>query len=168
MKELLLQYARYNQWANKQILAVLKLEEGAVDTEINSSFPSIRRTVMHSWGAESLWLQRLQLAEHPTWYGDDLTIAFEEACQRWQADSVTLIGFVEKQYDDRALEHVLQFYDGKTAHKMPVYQVLHHIFNHSTYHRGQLVTMLRQLGVTKIPTTDFDAFVWHQEVKRQK
>lgn len=161
MKELLLQYARYNQWANKQMLDVLlKLEDGAVDTEINSSFPSVRRTAMHTWGAESIWLQRLQLAEHPAWYGDDLTIAFDEACQRWQAESATLIAFIEKQYDDRAFEHILQFYDRqKAAHKMPVYQVLHHVFNHSTYHRGQLVTMLRQLGVTKIPSTDFVGFV---------
>jgi len=161
MKELLLQYAQYNLWANKLILDVLlKLEEGAVDTEINSSFPSVRRTVMHTWGAESIWLQRLQLAEHPVWHGDDLTIEFEDACGRWQTDSVTLIQFVEKQYDDRALEHVLQFYDRqKVSYKMPVYQVLHHIFNHSTYHRGQLVTMMRQLGLTKIPQTDFTAFL---------
>jgi uncharacterized damage-inducible protein DinB len=40
-----------------------------------------------------------------------------------------------------------------------VYHVLHHIFNHSTYHRGQLVTMLRQLGSKDIPATDFIAFV---------
>ncbi len=40
----------------------------------------------------------------------------------------------------------------------PVYQVLHHIFNHSTYHRGQLVTMLRQVGLEKIPSTDFIAW----------
>jgi len=38
---------------------------------------------------------------------------------------------------------------------MPVYQMLQHVFNHATYHRGQLVTMLRQLGQDKIPDTDF-------------
>ena len=36
-----------------------------------------------------------------------------------------------------------------------VWQVLHHLFNHGTYHRGQLVTMMRELGVTAIPATDF-------------
>ena len=160
MKELLRQYAQYNLWANKLMIDVLlKLEDGAVDQEITSSFPSLRRTVMHTWAAESIWLQRLQLVEHPVWHGDDLTITFEDACKRWQNDSVGLIQFVEKQYDDRALEHVLQFYDrSKASHKMPVHQVLHHVFNHSTYHRGQLVTMLRQLGLTKIPSTDFVAF----------
>jgi uncharacterized damage-inducible protein DinB len=33
------------------------------------------------------------------------------------------------------------------------------VFNHATYHRGQLVTMLRQIGAEKIPATDFAAFV---------
>ncbi len=161
MKELLLQYAQYNKWANKLIIdAMLKLKEGDVDKEINSSFPSLRRTVLHTWSAESVWLQRLQLAEHPVWHGDDTSLLFEDVCKTWQVDSETLIQFVAQQYDDRALALVLQFYDRqKNAHKTPVYQVLHHVFNHSTYHRGQLVTMLRQLGATDIPGTDFIGFV---------
>jgi uncharacterized damage-inducible protein DinB len=115
--------------------------------------------VCHVWGAEHIWLQRLQLAEHPEWMGD-FKGPFAEACAEWQKTSATLIQFVEKQYDDRALEHILQFYDRqKVSHKLPVYQVLHHIFNHSTQHRGQLILMLRQLGVTKIPGTDFTWFV---------
>ena len=157
MKELLLQYARYNAWANKMILDVLlKLDDGAVDTEIISSFPSVRRTVMHTWSAESIWLQRLQLAEHPVWQEEVFAGTFDVACREWQATSAALIEFVQKQYDDRALQHTLQYYDRKKAsHKMPVYHVLNHIFNHSTQHRGQLITMLRQLGVTGIPQTDF-------------
>ena len=160
MKELLLQYAAYNVWANKLIIdALLKLEEGAFDKEITSSFPSLRATVYHTWAAEFIWLQRLQLAERPEWVGDDLTKAFGESCEEWQKTSAALVQFVEKQYDDKALQHVLQFYDRKKAsHKSPVFQVLQHVFNHSTYHRGQLVTMLRQAGAKEIPGTDFITF----------
>lgn len=160
MKELLLQYAQYNQWANKLIIdALLKLDEGAVDKDINSSFPSVRRTVMHTYGAESIWLQRLQLAEHPLWHGDDMAVMFEDACQNWQDCSGELLNFVGQQYDERGMQHVIHYYDMKgTSHKTPVFQVLQHVFNHSTYHRGQLVTMLRQLGVTDVPGTDFIGF----------
>ena len=160
MKELLLQYAQYNVWANKLILdALLKLDDGAVDKEIASSFPSIRATLVHTWSAEFIWLQRLQLVEHPVWIQGEFEGAFEEAVSQWQKVSASLVQFVEKQYDDRAFEHVLQFYDRqKVSHKAPVFQVLNHVFNHSTQHRGQLITMLRQLGVTKIPQTDFIAF----------
>ncbi len=45
--------------------------------------------------------------------------------------------------------------------KQPIFQMLLHVFNHGTYHRGQLVTMLRQLGVENIPATDF--IVWSRE-----
>lgn len=43
--------------------------------------------------------------------------------------------------------------------KLPVNVILMHVFNHATYHRGQLVTMLRQLGVKKIPQTDFMVYM---------
>ena len=159
MKELLLQYAQYNVWANKLIIdTLLKLEDGAADKEIVSSFSSVRATAAHVWSAEYIWLQRLQLAEHPVWEGDSMA-PFEEIANKWQQVSASLVQFVEKQYDDKAFEHVLQFYDRqKVSHKMPVFQVLQHVFNHSTMHRGQLIMMLRQLGVTKIPGTDFIGF----------
>jgi uncharacterized damage-inducible protein DinB len=60
---------------------------------------------------------------------------------------------------ESSLDHVFQYYNRKKEHfKMPIYQMLHHVFNHSTYHRGQLVTMLRQLGVEKLPSTDFSTW----------
>ena len=44
------------------------------------------------------------------------------------------------------------------SYTQPVYKVLAHIFNHSTYHRGQLVTQLRQLGFEDITSTDLTTF----------
>ncbi len=161
MKELLLKYAQYNAWANNLLVgAILNLENGQIDEEIISSFPSIRKTVCHMWSAENIWWQRLTLAEHPEWVEAGFEGTFAEACTNWLTCSTILVAFVEKQYDDRALAHVFQFYDRKkVSHKQPVYLVLHHVFNHSTSHRGQLITMLRQLGVNKIPQTDFIAYV---------
>jgi uncharacterized damage-inducible protein DinB len=59
---------------------------------------------------------------------------------------------------ENQLLHVFGYVRKKEQLKMPVYQMLHHVFNHATYHRGQLVTILRQLGVDKIPSTDFSTF----------
>ncbi|MGZ3844574.1 MAG: DinB family protein, partial [Flavisolibacter sp.] len=56
-------------------------------------------------------------------------------------------------------QHVFQYQNTKKEQfKQPIYQMLLHAFNHGTYHRGQLVNMLRQLGVDKIPGTDFIAW----------
>lgn len=156
MKESLLQMARYNIWANKRFIDLLvKLDEAVLDQELISSYSTIRRTVYHMWSAEFVWLQRLQLVEHPIWMETLFNGSIQEACTEWQKTSNALLQFIERQYNDRAMEHVLQYYNSKKeSFKQPVYSILQHVFNHGTYHRGQLVTMLRQAGITKIPGTD--------------
>ena len=62
MKELLVQYGTYNCWANQLIIdALLKLNDSDLDKEILSSFPSLRKTVFHTWSAEYVWVQRCLL-----------------------------------------------------------------------------------------------------------
>ncbi|MEI8279194.1 MAG: DinB family protein [Bacteroidota bacterium] len=160
MKEILLQFAKYNVWANKRIIDVLlKLEEEQLDQELVSSFATIRATVYHIWSAELIWLERLQLTEQPVWAESIFKGTFQEACKDWERVSDVLAQFIDRQYDDKGLEHVFQFYDRKKqSHKSPVYTTLNHVFNHSTYHRGQLITMLRQVGVKKLPSMDLVTF----------
>ncbi|WP_276133619.1 DinB family protein [Polluticoccus soli] len=161
MKELLLQYAKYNVWANKRLIEVItKLEAEHSEKEIVSSFPSVNATAMHIWCAEAIWLQRLNLVEQPVWMENVFTGSFEEALIEWIKTSEGLVAFVEKQFDDRGFEHVLQYYNlQKRPMKLSVFTVLTHALNHSSYHRGQLVTMLRQLGVTKMPSLDLVQYV---------
>ena len=162
MKELLLQYARYNVWANKRIIDILsKMDvEVIMEKEFESSFPTLKDTVYHIWSAEFIWLQRLQLTENPVWISDIFKGSFEEACTVWQDVSLIIVQFIEKQYDDRAFEHVFQFYDHvKESYKFPVYTALTHVLNHSSQHRGQIITMLRQAGIAKIPSIDLCTFV---------
>jgi uncharacterized damage-inducible protein DinB len=46
------------------------------------------------------------------------------------------------------------------------YEYILHVVNHSSYHRGQVVTLCRALGVTReIPVTDYDAYLWWIENK---
>ncbi|MCW3122594.1 MAG: DinB family protein [Flavipsychrobacter sp.] len=160
MKELLLQYAEYNVWANKKIIdALLALGEPGVDQVMASSFPTIRKTVHHTMAAEHTWLQRLQLVEHPVWVGNDFTGSFEDACSFWGNASKDMLAFVAACHTD-AISASSHYKDRSgNAYETPVNEILHHVFNHSTYHRGQLVTMMRTCGVTEIPGTDFIGFV---------
>ncbi|MBW7912673.1 MAG: DinB family protein [Taibaiella sp.] len=161
MKQILQQMARYNIWANKQFIDILlKMDDEILDKEITSSFPSIRATVYHMWSAEDIWLQRLLLVEQPVWAQSVFEGSFSEAIDKWQETSKGLLDFVERQYNDDAFRHVLQYYNlKKVSFKLPVYTVLMQVFNHATYHRGQLVTMMRQAGIKKIPGTDFHSFI---------
>ena len=158
MKELLNQYAQYNIWANQLVIdAIATLPEGAAEMAINSSFPNIKATVAHIYGAEDVWLQRMQHVAQPAWNGEmNGTIA--EVCHHWQQASASIAAFVATQTNEQ-LSAALSYADRRgNAYTNTFAQILHHVFNHSTYHRGQLVTMLRQAGATQIPGTDFISF----------
>lgn len=158
VRDLLLRYAIYNQWAHKKLLDLISgLSPEQHHQTIPSSFDSLYKTVFHVWGAESLWLGRLNLnpiaiAGDP-FHGSmkDLSNALELADQEW------VDWFVTK--DDRQLTEILHY---KNKAGQPFQQtfdlLLQHIFNHSTYHNGQLVTMFRALGIDKIPSTDFSTW----------
>ncbi len=168
MKELLLSYARYNVWANKQMIdALFKLEPALVDKEIASSFPSLRKTVYHVWGAEDIWLQRLQHVAKPTWVAAAFEGSFQEACHNWEQVSAQLLHYVSAMQDD-ALHNTLHYNDIKgNPYQRKIWEVLQHVCNHSTYHRGQLVTMLRQCGATEIPQTDFSFYLSQKHLHHQ-
>ena len=156
MKKILSQYADYNLWANQRIAeAVLKLKEEQFQQEMNSSFPGIRATILHMWIAESAWWQRMKLIENPVIPGMDFAGNAEELCRSWLAQSAQWNDWVSLA-TEAALAHEFIYRNNKKEQfKQPGCDVLMHVFNHGTYHRGQLVTMLRQLGASNIPGTDF-------------
>ena len=157
MKEILLEYAQYNVWANKRIIdTILDLPEGAVEMKINSSFTSITRTVYHTWSAESIWLQRLQRLQQQVWQETAFFGDFPVACTMWQQTSNDVAKFVAELGEDTDLKKSISFFDrSSNPYTMTIHHILQHLFNHSTYHRGQLVTMMRQACADRIPETDF-------------
>lgn len=159
MKELLQSYAVYNQWANHRILEVLKkLPAGQLEAETGASFGSIHRTCLHVWGSESVWYQRVKLVEYPINPADDFEGTFSEVASLWEKQSALWIEWV-RQATPVKLEHVVAYHDSrKQYYKSSVIDILTHVFNHATYHRGQLVTLLRQSSFGKIPDTDYSVF----------
>jgi len=158
MKQLLQQYAAYNIWANKRIIETAKLlSQEQINKEIISSFPSVYKTVLHLLEVENVWWERLKLFEHTTLSGwftgnfEELSKKLLELSNQWQI-------WIQNA-NDVNITHVFAYQNSKKEHfKQPVYEMLLHLFNHQTYHRGQLITMFRQLGLDKIPPTDFIVF----------
>ncbi len=159
MKELLKQYAAYNCWASQRIIDVMLTLPGEKQmAEVPSSLNSLYKTVLHMWDAESIWWQRMKMQERLVVPSENFMGNLEDAANGLLQQSKLWNDWVNNA-SDLSLEHVFQYYNNKKEYfKQPVYQVLQHVFNHGTYHRGQLVNMLRQLGVEKIPATDF--IVW--------
>ena len=164
MKELLKQYAAYNIWASQRIFEVIiALPEEKQMAEVPSSFDSLYKTVLHMLDAENIWWQRMKMNERITVPSENFTGSMKELSDTLLQQSRMWEEWVGNA-SDLSLEHVFQYYNNKKEHfKMPVYQMLHHVFNHGTYHRGQLINMLRQLDEKKVPQTDFS--LWTRSKK---
>lgn len=159
MKEILIQLSSYHFWANSLLLDLInQLPEEKQKQEVASSFTSLYQTLLHMLNAESIWWQRMKLQERivvpgENFSGDmkELSILFLHQNRQWNHWIVNA--------SEHQLQHVFQYHNSKREQfKQPVYQMILHVFNHGTYHRGQLVNILRQLGIEKIPATDF--IVW--------
>jgi uncharacterized damage-inducible protein DinB len=159
-KTLLQQYAAHNAWANGQLLDVVAgLTTAQQNEPLVSSFAGLYPTVLHLLDAESIWWQRLRLSENIVRPSDTFAGSFDELKKALLQQSAT-IGQWVNNLNEHQLQHVIGYQRSKTEqYKQPVCQVLLHLFNHGSYHRGQLVTMLRQLGVSSIPATDFNAYL---------
>ena len=162
MKELLLQFAAYNIWANQKIMEViLALPEEKQTAEVPSSFNSLYKTVLHMWDAESAWWQRMKLQERLVIPSENFKGNMKDLVNGLMQQSNLWLDWVSNA-SDIALDHVFHYQNSKKEQfKQPVYQMMMHVFNHDNYHRGQLINMLRQLGVEKLPQTDF--IVWSRK-----
>jgi uncharacterized damage-inducible protein DinB len=159
MKSIISQLASHNVWANDLILKTIMTLPGEMHHQkTGSSHGSLLGTVLHMADAGSIWWQRIKLAEKIVVPGDHFKGSMMEAASLLvQQDRQWLDWTLAAQ--ERMLEHEFIYMNTKKEQfKQPVYQVLIHLFNHATYHRGQLVNILRQLGIEKIPATDFIIF----------
>lgn len=156
MKEILSQLSSYSIWANQLLLEViLQQPEEKQKEEVASSFKSLYTTLLHMLDAESIWWQRMKLQERITIPSEQFTGETGLLAASLLQQNRQWAEWIQSA-NEYQLEHVFQYQNFKREQfKQPIFQMLLHVFNHGTYHRGQLVNILRQLGVEKIPRTDF-------------
>jgi uncharacterized damage-inducible protein DinB len=160
MKDLLLNYVKYNFWANTRIADKLKtLSPADWDKEQKSSFKTIRLTLLHIYGAETIWYQRLNGNSLSKFPGVEFTGTNEEATGLLLEASKNFIHFLNSQSGE-TLKSLCDFksLEGK-AYSTPVSDIILHCMNHSTFHRGQLITMLRNCGADELPSTDYITYI---------
>lgn len=159
LNNLLKQYAAYNTWANKQLLiTIASLPEEKINQEILSSFPSIFKTLLHMLDADSIWWQRMKLQDNIEKPSVSFTGNFDELQKMILRQSALTEEWVNS-LNEYQLNHVFGYYRERVMYKQTVQETLLQMFNHATYHRGQVVTMLRQLGVEKVPATDYVVYM---------
>ncbi len=153
----------YNAWANARVLgAVEPLTPEAFLRDLKNSFPSVRDTLVHILGAEWIWLRR--------WQGESPSQGLPAAGFPTLASLKDRYAALEKErrvfLEGLAEERLVQAFAYRdlagNAHSLRLVESLQHLVNHGTYHRGQITTMLRQLGAKPV-STDMSRFYLEKE-----
>jgi uncharacterized damage-inducible protein DinB len=149
----------YNSWATARMFSAAEaLTPEQVEAPLVSSFPSLMATLAHIVVTEWIWLQRWR-GESPTaapaWAAEPSLRELKAQLAAIEAERASfLVGRTDADLED---EVSYRGGDGQ-AFAHPLADLIRHVVNHSTYHRGQLVTLLRQLGHTP-PSTDFTRYL---------
>ena len=159
-------YADGDAWAHEQLIHWLKTKPLEVmDQEVASSFPTIKKTLLHIWKTQLFWLDVLQKQQRSytdgdaeAYYEDDPDLSTLQVFDYLQPQSEAFTLFV-RGLDEEALQEKVSVVTPWFESYQPRYELIQHCINHSTYHRGQLITMGRNLGMTDAPMTDFNFYL---------
>jgi uncharacterized damage-inducible protein DinB len=157
---------QYDRWANKRVLqAVSVLNTEQFTRDLGGSFRSVRDTLVHIIGGEWIWLAYWNEPSPSSTFITDLrrrrdalfsTHAFPEVAavqSRWVEVETELAEFVNRVTNE-SLKKMLPF---RTS-QLSLAHLMQHLVNHSTYHRGQVAVMTRQLDAEPL-ATDFHVFL---------
>ena len=156
--ELLRLLFQYNQWADRRMVeACSALTNEQFTRDLGSSFRSVRDTLVHLYGAEWVWNERIE-GRSPaslvagTGFPDLASVRAKlEEMDNFYIEYVTRL----TPQDLERVIHYKSFAGDEFSN--PLWQTLHQLTNHASYHRGQIITLLRQLGAKPV-TTDLIAY----------
>jgi uncharacterized damage-inducible protein DinB len=149
----------FNYWARDRMLAAVEaLSPEQYTKDMGNSFKSLRDTLVHMYSAEWIWLTRWQGTSPTAPIPFDRFANLAELAAAWRELESQIRSLVDG-LDAAGLEreHDYRLMNGQPGRSV-FWHMLQHVVNHGTYHRGQVVTMLRQLGLPPGKSTDLIAF----------
>jgi uncharacterized damage-inducible protein DinB len=152
----------YHYWARDRILdAVSALTPEQYSRDLGSSFRSIRDTLVHLYSAEWAWQQRWQGTSPTAMQTPDQFPDVNSLRKAWAANEVKVRALVDG-LDEAGVNRVYEYKMlSGTPGSSVFWQMIQHVANHGSYHRGQVTTMLRQLGAA--PGKGMDMIVYHRD-----
>jgi uncharacterized damage-inducible protein DinB len=149
-------FARYNQWANSRLYAMAAaLSDAAYRKDVGAYFGSLHGTLNHILTADRIWMRRVTgTGDHPDRLNAIVCDTLPSLLGARQAEDERIIAFVhtlteadlEANWDYRTLNG--------TPQRQPLREILAHLFNHQTHHRGQAHTIVKMLGVAEPDSLD--------------
>jgi uncharacterized damage-inducible protein DinB len=151
----------YTIWANHRIMrsaATLAVEDFKRD--LGGSHGGVRGTLAHTMWAELVWLERWKGMPSPPRIDESQFGNVIELRDRWTVIEEHRQAWFDAQADDGPAAIVRYKTTEGVPYENPLWQLVQHAANHSTYHRGQVTIFLRQLGARPVAT---DMIVWDRE-----
>ena len=151
-------YANANQWANEAIVTWLSQKpEADFYKTIPSSYPSIILTLNHILAVQEFWYAIITKTPvtSPRYLMQDPEHA--EVFAQLVAQSALLAGYIARLSETDLLE-VIHLDTPWAKGNLPRYEFIQQVLTHSTYHRGQAVSIGRNLGYTDAPMTDYNFY----------
>lgn len=149
----------YNSWANERVLESLRpISQHAFASDKGASHGSIRGIIAHIAAAEWIWLERWKGYSPAGLLSESEFETVEIATQRLRKIDHDLQEFIIRLTQaDIDGSRGYKTTEGK-AYSNLLSDMLVHVVNHSSYHRGQITTLLRQSGAVP-QSTDFILFI---------
>jgi uncharacterized damage-inducible protein DinB len=156
LAEVLRYQIQFAAWANQRILAASsKLSSDQLNQDFGTSEKSIRGTLAHIYRAERVWLSRIEgpVVEFKVDGDDD----FSALCTKWPHVGQRWAAWAQALTDPVAGSELTYQDLRKNNWTQPLWQIILHVVNHSTHHRGQAIGFIRTLGQTP-PNVDLITF----------
>jgi uncharacterized damage-inducible protein DinB len=148
----------YHYWARDRVLdAAEKLTPDQFGRDLGSSFRSVRETLAHIYAAEWAWCSRWN-GVSPTAFPADSPADVTAIRAKWgelESNVRAVLDRMREQGLDQVIAYRMLNGDARSS---IFWQMLQHVVNHASYHRGQVTTMLRQLGAAPPQSMDLITF----------
>lgn len=151
-------YAAYNAWANESFVNWLQAKPAELLTqETPSSYSSLVKTLNHILAVQEFW--ECVITETPLTSGRYLTQEFDaaEIFATMVTQSHAMAAHIATLSDAALAKEITLDYPWVKG-TLPCYEIVQHCYNHSNYHRAQLSTIARSLGITDVPMSDYSFY----------
>lgn len=160
----------YHVWANPKIFDRLKeLSKGIYEKEIQSVFPSISKVMAHIYVSDNIWLDFISGEKFDEVYAsadqlreqmetkriEEVETMFFDLSDRYKA-------FLDRQEDMETALVLETSFAGRLETRLS--DLVQHVVNHGTYHRGNITAMLRQLGHPGV-MTDYVLYLYERDMQ---
>ena len=155
------QIFRYSDWANQRLLdCCAPLADARLDQPFDIGCGSLRRTLIHLYNGEHVWLQRWRSRPETPWPDEGEIVGIPALRERFRQTAAERKDFLSSIAEE-AMEQLIVYRDSRGAwFQAALADMLMQAGTHSVHHRAQIVNMLRRLGAE---TPELDFMYWRRE-----